>query len=151
MFVPNHRSARRSINSSNVDSSFDDEQEQLLDEEEFADGGVMESSGNERGRQISPQQVSNSMRSFGDSLQDSNRYLSSQTSTYSRNDDEKKLIEAVLNTNSNGLTTRDKKRDRLLFLNATLVTDPTKNMQIEVKMGDTLRYVQVLIGDKMKV
>ena len=55
MFVPNHRSARRSINSSNIDSSFDDEQEQLMDEEEdLVDGGVMESSGNERGRHISP-------------------------------------------------------------------------------------------------
>lgn len=31
------------------------------------------------------------------------------------------------------------------------MTDPTKNIMIEVKMGDTLRYVQVLIGDKMKV
>lgn len=78
MFVPNHRSARRSINSSNIDSSFDDEQEQLLDEEEdLVDAGVMESSGNERGRHISPRQASNSMRSFGESLQDSNRFSSS--------------------------------------------------------------------------
>ena len=37
-----------------------------------------------------------------------------------------------------------------LTLRATLVTDPSKNIMIEVKMGDTLRYLQVVIGDQMK-
>ena len=38
-----------------------------------------------------------------------------------------------------------------LTLGATLVTDPSKNIMIEVKFGDTLSYLQVVIGDQMKV
>ena len=45
---------------------------------------------------------------------------------------------------------RDKSRI-ILTLGATLVTDPSKNIMIEVKFGDTLSYLQVVIGDQMKV
>ena len=37
-----------------------------------------------------------------------------------------------------------------ITLKATLVTDPTKNIMVEVKMGEKLRNLQVMIGEQMK-
>ena len=77
MFVPNHRSARRSINSSNYNSSFH-EQDHLMDEEEYGDGGLLDGVGTERERRISPPQVSGSLRSsFGNTEEDSHRFSTS--------------------------------------------------------------------------
>ena len=38
-----------------------------------------------------------------------------------------------------------------ITLKATLVTDPTKNTLVSVKKGDTIRNLQVIIGESMKI
>lgn len=38
-----------------------------------------------------------------------------------------------------------------ITLKATLVTDPTKNTLVCVKIGDTMRNLQVIIGESMKL
>ena len=40
--------------------------------------------------------------------------------------------------------------EAMITLKATLVTDPHKNILVAIKIGDTLRNLQVLIGEQMK-
>ena len=69
------------------------------------------------------------------------------------NDDEQKLIQFIknpidtehawqINNNAGGVVR--------ITLHATLVTDPNKNIIVEVKMGEQIRNLQVSIGEKMK-
>ena len=63
------------------------------------------------------------------------------------------MISAILNSNNqvSGQPAVRRERSRThLILRATLVTDPEKNIMIEVKVGDKIRYLQVMIGDTMK-
>lgn len=60
------------------------------------------------------------------------------------------MIETILNSKNHASGQLAIKRERSrthLILRATLVTDPEKNIMIEVKVGDKIRYLQVMIGD----
>ena len=41
--------------------------------------------------------------------------------------------------------------DAKITLTATLVTDPNKNIIVEVKVGETIRNLKVIIGEQMKM
>ena len=128
MFIPNHRQASNSF-----DSSIESDEGNLL-----------------QGRVGSSVPDESLQSSFVSGFLSTSRPSGGIDSSYARNDDEDKLIEAVMNANNNAagqpLNLRDKRRTRVT-LRATLVTDPSKNIMIDVKMGDTLRYLQVVIGD----
>ena len=46
--------------------------------------------------------------------------------------------------------TKNMSREAKITLKATLVTDPSKNIIVSVKVGDSLRNLQVIIGENMK-
>jgi len=80
----------------------------------------------------------------------SRRSGSSVKSSYVRNDDEQRLIQAVLSPFDHVQPMQYARNLSKITLEANLVTDPSKNIQVEVKVGDKISTLLVIIGDQMK-
>ena len=90
--------------------------------------------------------------SFDESTSDYEEGFGSRASQVSHNDEQDLLIESSLNRKSENFVqmSRANKFTRKFMLLATLVTDPNKRIVVEISETETIRNLQVIIGEGMK-
>ena len=89
--------------------------------------------------------------SFGGSSSSFEDGFESHASYQSHNDEQSALIESSLKKTNNFVQmNRAGNFSRKFMLLATLVTDPNKRIVVEISETDTVRNLQVIIGEGMK-